>query len=155
MSSPHVCLLTPEVLQQHCRKEFSRPVWKHTHSCRGWINPAGCSELSSFHADSWSCCRSSSPPGPSLCPSLEKKPKKTQKKTTVVYVLPDEKILTRPGRWTFDQVRVCVCVYRRGGSALTLVFPQPTLYTGSRDWREGHLTSSYLIIPAKCHRYRL
>lgn len=57
-----VHLSTPEVLGWPEWKEFSRPVWKHTHSCRGWINPAGCSQMSSFHADSRSCCcRSSSP----------------------------------------------------------------------------------------------
>lgn len=62
----HVCIImcaflwvylsTADVLWWHEMKEFSRPVWKHTHSCRGWINPAGCSQMSSFHADSRSCC---------------------------------------------------------------------------------------------------
>lgn len=99
--SPHVCLFTPEVLHRRWHESsVGQWVWKHTHSCRGWIIPAGCSEVSSFHTDCRTCCcSSSSSPGAPLYPS-QGGGKKQHWFTRLLF--PHQKILTRPRSWNFD-----------------------------------------------------
>lgn len=120
---PWVYFFTPEVFQWHWMKEFSRPVWKHTHSCRGWINPAGCSQMSSFRADARRYCR------PSSFAGLLLSPRRGNDAGLCLLSFPMKgSELGQPATWTFDQV----CVYR-GGSVLGLRVGSVNLFISLSD----------------------